>query len=696
MPDRSSVPHRARYRIILWLIGLVYLADLVGCYMLGQFDLSIHVLISSIVVILLTSGWLLLAMAKWLREQSMPGLSLARQQELFDTIKDAVLLIDQRGLIQYYNQAFEQMMGYDPGELIGQRVTVILYDMTETQLDRLIEEIFDGNSIPTRGQLRCKDGTLKWVRVSNYLTQDPYTHRFFAYGTVHDISEEVANQRTLEKERSRFEFFVESLPLLMWIWRADGTLTFANQQLLAALDLSLADLQQQAATTTWMRLVHPEDVQHVAETFEQINLQGKAYQFSLRLGPTDPLRYRWYQASGVPLLDDDGQVLEWYGVGMDIEELIRTQEQLKDRERLYRSLVESPETLVMRSTPHGKLLFANRALRQRFFQDGNLTGRNWIDSIHPDDLPEVHRAIKKCSEQHGVTAQLTSRLLSRSRTWRYVSWELLCIQDEEDQQVLLQGIGRDETTSYHLEQERTRTMDSLIRRNERLNEFAYMVSHNLRAPLANVQGMAELLIDEIPTSPANQTMLDYFRQAIQHLERVIEGMQHALDTQHAEADWQLVSLQELFQHTLEQLKPEIEKAEVTWAVNFQEAPSLHGPWTYLYNTFYNLLSNAIKFRSPVRPLHISVHTQQVEGAFILTIEDNGQGMDLDTIGDRLFRRGERFHPHTEGTGMGLYLVQQQIHRLGGDIQVESTPGQGTKFRLRVPSGQISGVEKAGD
>lgn len=694
MPDRSPLPYQEQYRQTLWLIALVYLADLLGCYAMGTFALSTPIMVLSITLVILTSAWLMFIMAGWLKAQSTPGLSIAKQQELFDTIKDAVLMIDQRGLIQYYNRSFEQLIGYDPGELIGQPATVIVPDISDGQFDHLLGEIFEGHSIPTQGQLLCKDGTLKWVRVSSYLTQDPYTRRSFAYGMVHDITEEIANQRTLEQERKRFEFFVESLPLVMWIWQPDGTLSFVNQQLRAAMQMNMEEMQAKAASATWMRQIHPDDVQHVVEALEESNLQSKPYQITLRMGPYDPPQYRWYQASGVPLLDEDGMVQEWYGVGMDIDELIRTQQQLKDRERLYRSLVESPETLVMRCTPEGKLLFANQALQQRFFQRGTAIGSNWVDLIHPDDLSKVHHAIQHCLGQHKETTQLNCRLRSISHSWRYVSWELLRVQDEEADQFFLQGIGRDDTNSYHNEQDRARTMESLIRRNECLNEFAYMVSHNLRAPLANVQGMAELLSDEIPPSPANQNMLDYFQQAISHLEKVIESLQHALDTQHAEADWQLVSLQELFQHILEQLKPEIEKARVTWQVDFQEAPSLHAPWTYLHNTFYNLLSNAIKFRSPERDLHISVHTQQAEGAFLLTIEDNGQGMDLAAIGERLFQRGERFHPNTEGTGTGLYLVRQQIKRLGGDIQVESSPGQGTKFRLRVPSGAIPEQETA--
>lgn len=74
----------------------------------------------------------------------------------------------------------------------------------------------------------------------------------------------------------------------------------------------------------------------------------------------------------------------------------------------------------------------------------------------------------------------------------------------------------------------------------------------------------------------------------------------------------------------------------------------------------------------------------VDGNIVLIFQDNGRGMDLQQVGDRLFTHGGRFHPDVAGTGKGLYLVKQQVNRMGGSIEVESSPDQGASFTIRIP------------
>lgn len=96
----------------------------------------------------------------------------------------------------------------------------------------------------------------------------------------------------------------------------------------------------------------------------------------------------------------------------------------------------------------------------------------------------------------------------------------------------------------------------------------------------------------------------------------------------------------------------------------------------------NLLTNAIKYRSRSKPLKIEITSREEEDTVDLFFRDNGQGIDTELHKEKLFRLYQRFHDNAEGKGLGLFLVKSQIEALNGSIEIESTLGEGTLFKLR--------------
>jgi signal transduction histidine kinase len=127
------------------------------------------------------------------------------------------------------------------------------------------------------------------------------------------------------------------------------------------------------------------------------------------------------------------------------------------------------------------------------------------------------------------------------------------------------------------------------------------------------------------------------------------------------------------------LAPQIAEAGATLDVSL-DGPPLQFSRKNLKSILYNLLSNAVKYRSPDRPLHVCI-TCRVEGNYqVLTVADNGLGMDMRQE-HKIFALFKRLHAHVEGTGIGLYIVKRMIENAGGRIEVESQVGVGTTFRV---------------
>ena len=106
------------------------------------------------------------------------------------------------------------------------------------------------------------------------------------------------------------------------------------------------------------------------------------------------------------------------------------------------------------------------------------------------------------------------------------------------------------------------------------------------------------------------------------------------------------------------------------------------PNEYLVSLFHNFISNSLKYRSKDRKPHIRISSVKTDGHVLLKYQDNGMGIDLKKFGNKIFKAGQVFHHHPEAKGFGLYMTKMQIENHGGEIWVESTPGDGVTFFVK--------------
>ena len=124
---------------------------------------------------------------------------------------------------------------------------------------------------------------------------------------------------------------------------------------------------------------------------------------------------------------------------------------------------------------------------------------------------------------------------------------------------------------------------------------------------------------------------------------------------------------------------DIETSGMELLTDFSGAPHIEYPRIYLDSILQNLLTNAIKYRSPERKPVLKLQTKTVDGAVVLTAEDNGMGIDMERYGAKLFGFRKTFHKNKDAKGIGLFITKTQIEAMGGSIHAESRPGAGTKF-----------------
>ncbi len=237
--------------------------------------------------------------------------------------------------------------------------------------------------------------------------------------------------------------------------------------------------------------------------------------------------------------------------------------------------------------------------------------------------------------------------------------------------------------NINLEEEINHRTKELIEYNHQLEQFAFISSHNLRAPVASILGLGNLLKmgqtrdDEIVVT---QKLI----QAAVDLDRVVKDLNMILEVRkNSHVTLVDISLQQEVNLILASLNHDIEVTQAKIHVSIGREDTLRTVRPYFSSIVINLLSNAIKYRKPnkVPEVYLSIFQQ---GTFIcISVSDRGLGMDLSIIREKLFTLYSRFHDHIEGKGVGLYLVKSQAEALGGYVTAESQVGAGTTIQVFI-------------
>jgi len=226
------------------------------------------------------------------------------------------------------------------------------------------------------------------------------------------------------------------------------------------------------------------------------------------------------------------------------------------------------------------------------------------------------------------------------------------------------------------------TNEELIKYNHELQQFSYSVSHNLRGPLARLLGLTNLMEKDLAhLTGAQLDLVKLVAQSAKELDDVIRDLGKIIDIRNdIFRIREKVFFQEEWSGVLRSLSAFIQP-DMHIETDFRNAPMVFTVRPILTSILYNLASNAIKYRSPERPLRLLLKAARTGEGVELTVSDNGLGIDLTQNDRNIFGLYKRFHTHTDGKGLGLYLVKLQIESLSGNVTVESEINVGSAFKV---------------
>ena len=232
------------------------------------------------------------------------------------------------------------------------------------------------------------------------------------------------------------------------------------------------------------------------------------------------------------------------------------------------------------------------------------------------------------------------------------------------------------------EADRDKLINDLIIKNKDLEQFSYIISHNLRGPVASIIGASNALNNFDLTAAEKETLNNGISESVKRLDEVIIDLNDILQVK---IGFKENKEKVIFSHVVDNVKASIKGLlnDVEILCDFSEIDEYTSLKAYFYSIFYNLISNSIKYRRHDIHTVIQIKSHLYKNKLELIFSDNGMGIDLAKKGSQVFGLYNRFHTNIEGKGVGLFMVKTQVETLGGKISIQSKVNEGTEFKIQL-------------
>lgn len=318
------------------------------------------------------------------------------------------------------------------------------------------------------------------------------------------------------------------------------------------------------------------------------------------------------------------------------------------------------------------------------YTPGELEGKKYIDLVFSEDVPLTNQVAAAIMTGTRV-AMFENRYVRKDGSIISVMWSVRWEATEK----VMYCVARDATEKNKMEKQRklaeAETLSlvaTLQSKNNDLQQFSYIVSHNLRSPIAKILGLASIIGSD---AAENKYLIEKIKEAAFSLDEVVKDINVIVSARKTEKQLSVMYFRDKLRKVEQLLELEIEKSKPVITSDFSECDSVFTVPSYMLSIIYNLVSNAIKYRRPDITLKIHIACTQDEKVTCISVRDNGMGIDLVKNKDKIFGLYKRFHGDAiQGKGIGLNLVKTHAESLGGHVQVESMVNEGTTFRIYIP------------
>ncbi|UOG76390.1 PAS domain-containing protein [Hymenobacter tibetensis] len=605
---------------------------------------------------------------------------------------------------EYVNEAYQQF--FAGRQLLGRPIVEALPEAVDSGIVALLDQVYQtgetyfGYEVPLL--VEQPNGQPP--------TQMYFTFTYQAYrenGQIvgistfaHDVAEQVvARQQHEAQQQQLHDLFMQAPTPICILTGPELRYELANpayQQLFAGREMLgkplLEAIPELANEPVYKEL---QRVYHTGETFV-------AQEMPLLLIRREggPLEENYWTFTYQAHRDASGNITGVLVFTHEVTNQVRARHVVEESERRLRLLTDALPVLIGYLDRDEKYRFANQAYEDWFHQPpAALIGQRLRDVVGEKAYARVQEYVQRAlaGERLDFNVEMPYRVgFTRYIRTSYVpDWQdgqvagfYTLVVDTTAQVEARRNVEQSQQKALALAGELTVTNEQLTRTNIDLDNFIYTASHDLKAPISNIEGLLYLLREELPATTSQQqniqAILGFMFDAVERFKRTID---HLTDVSKLQKEYTpattSVNLAAVVEDVRQDLAPLIQEADARLQVDLTNFPPVQFSKKNLRSVVYNLLSNALKYRCTDRTTHIDVRAHVRAGYTVLEVHDNGLGINAIHL-PKLFTMFQRFHTHVEGSGVGLFMVKRMVENAGGHVEVHSQPGAGTTFFVFLP------------
>ncbi|MDB5122721.1 MAG: hypothetical protein JWP94_850 [Mucilaginibacter sp.] len=601
------------------------------------------------------------------------------EKELIQAVGETILsyhtIIDKNGKYKFFGHAIRNLSGYDLDDLQETSVKDYIHtDDVSTVFNQLSNLAFGKTDILLPFRFRVSDGSYRWVEssVTNMVNNKQVNGYLVSSKDITDLIEGINRSKIIN---SSYSNFFAKHPFGVIHVNMDGSVDMINPKLTEDLGYNLLHIASRPLIDFFL----PKFRRKIFHAFHKARKRGISETFDVQVY-TLADRPLHVNLTIIPVTHQN-ETTELYLVVKDISDRVELQENL----RKLSIVADKTTNGVLISDKDGNIEWVNNGFTQMNGYDlQEARGKGINDLLKSDISIELKKEIQEQLE-NGLSYTKEMSCQKKDGTLYWVLVEITPVLNKNNKLERRISIHTDITTRKAAETELKLLADDLHKRNRELYQFSYVVSHNLRKPVANIMGITNLLESEKDDPQTVEVCTQNLKTSIESLDEVIKDLSQILSATDGstELTTESIDLDEMINNIQVSLNDMISQSGAHIETRF-ELPVIVSYKAYLYSMLYNLVSNAIKYRSGQPPI-IKILVNISDEAIYIVVSDNGAGIDLDKHAGDIFKPYRRFNFSTEGKGLGLFLVKSHVDAMNGKIDIKSSPGIGTTFNIMLPA-----------
>jgi PAS domain S-box-containing protein len=625
-----------------------------------------------------------------------------REQELsqlVDMVPSHVWRLTPDGEPVFFNKRMVDFLGLDvadtdtPGMSRLEAVLETVHpDDAPKFRDAINRCLVTGEGFALRYRLRRADGVYRWMSSRAEPMRDQGGRIVQWYGLCHDIDDQMHAEEALRRSEQRLQQLIDTVPAVIWRATAEGKLSYVNKRLTEVVGLTLEDLAAPDGRRS-LTAFHPDDREAVDQAMTHSIRTGASYVMRYRQLRRDG-SYRWVETRAEPLRDEFGAIVEWYAVSVDIHDMVRAQEALRERERELQQLIDAVPVRIWSATPAGGAVYFNKRYQDHLrstianfdaLEDASI--EKFIQElIHPEDAPGVQRTLGNSFET-GAATVMRFRWREKDGVYRWAECRVEPRRDHDGTIVQWYGVSLDIDDEVRAQEALRQASDRLAQAAQAasLAELSASIAHEVNQPLAAIVANSHACHRWLSADPPNlerakitsERITRDANSAAEVVSRIRALFRHAPDVRSFE------DVNRVVEEVCRLMAEEIAAKDIRIETDLdQRLPPVALDRVQAQQVLVNLIRNGIEAMDGqidgARALQIR---SRRDGADAIRIEVRDAGMGF-TDAERVFE--PFFTTKQHGMGMGLAICRSIIESHGGRLWAANNETHGATVAFTLP------------